>query len=174
MNIHAFTRAGLSLSTEGRGDTSFRFSFNQIVTDLTAELGNDFGDGMDRWTGLQEPYDFLNWSVYTLLDNSNIVQAVVGIYQVKERPSSEFWVGWFGVSHNYRKVGLGTALIHYIIDKAFSMGGEVLRLYTERNNIDAIRMYKRLGFLPTGLLSDFPPTQGKASGDSIVFTKFID
>ena len=52
----------------------------------------------------------------------------------------------FLIEKDYRRRGIGSALIRALMDKARGAGYRQLILWTAREAVDAVRMYERLGF----------------------------
>ncbi len=46
--------------------------------------------------------------------------------------------------------GIGAALVRHLIDQATRRGARALTVNTQRSNITSLRLYRRLGFVPTG------------------------
>lgn len=172
-NPFAFERAGLSLCASGRDDPAYRQRFDKIVIDLREDLGEEFANGMDRWTGVAKTYEFDHWTVYTAQDGNNDVMAVAGIYQVPSDSSDTFWLGWFGVHHAYRHQGIGRSLLDIVVSAASNLGGRTLRLYTSDHNIEAHKLYESMCFVKDGILADYPPPQGDADPTSSVYSRVV-
>jgi ribosomal protein S18 acetylase RimI-like enzyme len=61
------------------------------------------------------------------------------------------------VAPDYRRAGVGTALIQAVITWANESGYTAARLEVADENIRATRLYQRMGFVPTGNVSTLPP-----------------
>ena len=68
----------------------------------------------------------------------------------KEQVPDTLWMFALDVGHQYRRRGIGTALIMAVEDEAAERGLEAVRLEVALDNMDAIRLYKRLGYDRTG------------------------
>ena len=64
----------------------------------------------------------------------------------KEQVPDTLWMFALDVGHQYRRLGIGTALIMAVEDEAAQRGLEAVRLEVALDNMDAIRLYKRLGY----------------------------
>lgn len=63
----------------------------------------------------------------------------------------------FGVSTRHRGIGLGSAMMHFIIDRVRSAGQKALRLDLIDLNKPAERVYQKLGFCKCGEISLYYP-----------------
>ncbi len=50
------------------------------------------------------------------------------------------------VRKGYRGRGIGTMLVSYLIERCREMGFESIRIVTEKDNVKAIKFFKKLGF----------------------------
>jgi GNAT superfamily N-acetyltransferase len=53
-----------------------------------------------------------------------------GYYELKGDKNEADWLGWFSVSPEYRRKGIGTKLLEFIKNKSKIRGKKYLRLYT--------------------------------------------
>ena len=60
------------------------------------------------------------------------------------------------VRNQYRRSGIGRALAEAVIDKGRSIGYESMRLNTNRKMVEAIRLYRHLGFKEIAAYENFP------------------
>lgn len=67
------------------------------------------------------------------------------------------WLGWTYVDMEYRRKGLGSALLQYVIDMAHGRGIRKLYIDTSSDPIygAAVRLYEKFGFTIEGVLSDY-------------------
>ena len=72
--------------------------------------------------------------------------AAAGVY---DRTSDSWEIGWITVHPEHRRRGLGEAVTRLAMDRARSLPPRPLLLYTEDHRLDAIRLYLRLGFVPS-------------------------
>lgn len=66
-----------------------------------------------------------------------------------ETAAGEFYLDTLSVSQEYRKRGIGTALIEKMCKKAAALGHKKAGLLVDYDNPSAERLYLRLGFLTT-------------------------
>jgi ribosomal protein S18 acetylase RimI-like enzyme len=82
------------------------------------------------------------------------VVGLTGLYTEEDDDEETCWLGWFCVDPNYRKRGLGQALLSLSISEAKRMEKVRLKLYTYNSEEfwDAIKLYQSFGFrvLDTG------------------------
>ena len=65
------------------------------------------------------------------------------------RGDEEFRLADIALLPDYRRAGIGTALVKELIEEAGRLG-KPLRLQVEKSNPQALRLYERLGFATTG------------------------
>ena len=70
---------------------------------------------------------------------------IAGIYDLDVEPETA-WLGWFGIMPEFRRKGYGEAALSLFEDVARKRGYLYARLFTERTDADAIRLYLRCGF----------------------------
>ncbi len=63
----------------------------------------------------------------------------------------EIQITFLAVSPDYRKQGIGRALMDYVYDECIEMGIETIQLEVRSGNTDAISLYKKLGFVEVGV-----------------------
>lgn len=72
-----------------------------------------------------------------------------------------------GVLKDYRGQGVGTKLLTATIEKSKQMGLEKIELNVYSNNLNAIKLYKKLGFTEEGMIKNYRKLDGKYF-DSII------
>jgi ribosomal protein S18 acetylase RimI-like enzyme len=155
-------------------ETRERWTYQPLVEALTCELGPEFGQAMDWWCGIGERlYSLPFWKVLAAVDAEGRAQAVIGLYQEQGAPKDEFWVGWFGVLHGWRRRGIGTRLLAHVAAEAKQRGGRILRLYTSPDNDGGIGFYERMGFVRTGTMADHDGEQAASDGTEIVMSRVL-
>ncbi len=80
------------------------------------------------------------FSVVAELDGKIVGHAVVSPLNDREVSLCVY------VRKGYRSKGIGTALVRFLIEHCRRMGYEAIRIVTERDNVRAIRFFKKLGF----------------------------
>ncbi len=70
---------------------------------------------------------------------------ITGLY-VDEFTQEEgvVWLGWFGILPEFRKKGYGQKILEETILLAKDNGFSILRLYTEKENLSACRLYNKI------------------------------
>jgi ribosomal-protein-alanine N-acetyltransferase len=74
---------------------------------------------------------------------------IVG-YQISTRHRSDGHLARLAVSPQVQGLGIGSALLHDLIQRLHKRGVTGLTVNTQRSNIRSQRVYTRYGFLPTG------------------------
>lgn len=73
------------------------------------------------------------------------------------------YIGMLAVEKDYRRSGIGTALVHHAIHRMKQMGCQSIRLETEVVNKGAMRLYEdRFGFIREELLVKYYLNWGDA------------
>jgi len=128
---------------------------------------------------LSEPYSVYtyryfvnNWSNLCILTvdtaaNNKIMGAIVSKFD--EHSSSLFgtttkrgYIAMLAVDHEYRKRGIGSALVARAIEAMKSLGADEVVLETECVNKAALRLYENLGFIREKRLHRYYLNQGSA------------
>jgi len=91
-------------------------------------------------------------------DENRKVIGIIGLYLDPKKRNDKItaWLGWFGVHSDYRKRGIGSELLKFIIGKAKRRGVKTLRIYTslDKNERAAHKLYEKYGFRRTNLDRD--------------------
>lgn len=90
--------------------------------------------------------------VATKSKKSHDVAGITGLETKMEDTNDVAWLGWFGVTPQYRGKGYGRSLLKKTISKARLIGFEKLRLWTTTapEEVVAQDMYEEFGFRLTG------------------------
>ncbi|BAZ08701.1 hypothetical protein NIES4071_05060 [Calothrix sp. NIES-4071] len=117
-----------------------------------SELDEKFLLSMLRWCGYGRPRkrELSLWNVYVAFYLDKPI-GVTGIYCELEEPSSQCWLGWFGIVPNYRRQKLGSYLFNTTCKFAINKGFSSLYIYTNSANYAAICFYESLGCKKLGL-----------------------
>lgn len=85
------------------------------------------------------------------------VTGVCGFAPDKYKLPDILWLTWFYMDKNYRRRGVGTGLLQKAIRDAMELGARKIYLDTGNEDFyqDAVRMYKKFGFLEEGLLINY-------------------
>lgn len=71
-----------------------------------------------------------------------------------EDPNDRYWLWRFMIDEKYQGCGLGKESLKHIIAYFKEHGATNIRLSTKESNVHAIRLYKSVGFRPTGEVID--------------------
>lgn len=82
------------------------------------------------------------------------VCGTVGLYTVTDDYETCDWLGYFCVSENLRRSGIGSELLQYIIDLSKKRRKDKLKLYTGFGDTEAHRLYEKFRFIKTGTMID--------------------
>lgn len=72
----------------------------------------------------------------------------VGVRWVRGDAVAHLYAMWVDPKH--RRRGIGAALVEEVVGWAGGMGAALLELRVTESNADAVRLYERSGFVPTG------------------------
>lgn len=81
--------------------------------------------------------------------------------------AGEFYIDNIAVSPGYRRMGVGRAVVSYLIDAARGAGGRFISLEVRPSNAPAIALYEGLGFKRAGLRRNF---YEKPREDGLIYT----
>jgi GNAT superfamily N-acetyltransferase len=75
------------------------------------------------------------------------IVAITGFYQLDSHSEEEIWLGWYGVSVEFRGRGIGRNVLEWTINKAKGLGFKKFRLWTTDSPEEAIaqKLYESLG-----------------------------
>lgn len=118
--------------------------------------------------------DYINYfdnkvkSNYYLVSNKGVPCAIVGWY---EYDSNNVFVGWFGVLEDYRKQGIGTKILEYIMGEVKKLNYKYLRVYTDKVvNYASTKLYDKYFDIKENYT--YPDKLGK-TGNFIIYTKYL-
>ena len=89
------------------------------------------------------------WKYWIVYNEENIV-AITGLYSDFDiSDTNSIWLGWFGVSPEYRKQGIGKKVLEFTINEAYKLAEKYpikfFRLYTsDTENKEAQFLYSKL------------------------------
>ncbi len=112
-----------------------------------------FGSGGYQLLAIRQLFDLFPSLVWVAADTGG---KVVGhVFGAVAEGGETGWILNFGVLAHYRRTGTGTRLLETLIEQLIAAG--VLRIQTtaEVDNDDAKRIYGRLGFAPTEIVTDY-------------------
>lgn len=106
---------------------------------------------------------------YAIIENENNKEiGVIGYFN----KDGDYWLDWFGILKDERQKGYGSKAINLLENYLIKKGVKTIRLYA--NNINAINLYKELGFekqLETQLRNN---EQLTIMGKSLINEKYIE
>ncbi len=73
---------------------------------------------------------------------------IIGLYEEHQDNEENIWLGWFCADFNFRRLGLGSALLDFAIKEAKNRNKKYLKLYTgSGKKYDGARaLYEKKGF----------------------------
>ncbi|MGH1417528.1 MAG: GNAT family N-acetyltransferase [Hyphomicrobiaceae bacterium] len=141
--------------TTSGGDTVFlRNMVPNDIPDLATEFAN-----MDPWLQLGMGYDHLA-RFFATSQSSRARKVVVIDRQLSGLVITEgpwlfgTYLKFFGIFKDKQARGIGSVLLHHLIDQAREQGVRNYWVMTSAFNHDAVRLYQRHGFARVALLPD--------------------
>ena len=92
---------------------------------------------------LEEEVNLLKYYLHRVEGN---VIGLSGLYSYTSAEDS-CWLGWFAIDPEKQKLGYGTKVLQFIIERAKALGMQKLFLHTEQDNASARRFYENNGFI---------------------------
>lgn len=112
--------------------------------------GLDFEDSfpatMLRWCRLLPRNPETNCWFVRLVQLRGQVVGVCGLYTRFDCPSDRAWLGWFGLLPEYRRSGIGSAVLERLEREARAWGCTSLWVFTGQENSAGQSFYRRAGF----------------------------
>lgn len=153
----------LTFNTEKQID-----SYQELIDDLTDELGSRFGGSMRNWCGIgTRPYPLPVWNVYLVRNTSGDAIGVCSYYRQEDDPPGRYWVGWIGVLKRFRRQGIAGQMFARVRAEVEQLGANQLWVYT--GTPEAASFYRAMGMAPAGRFEQVGLEQAAASGDESVF-----
>lgn len=90
------------------------------------------------------------WKYFCVKDDNNRIVAVTGIYNESDKhPDDEIWLGWFGVSPEFRGKGIGREVLVWTMNLAKDLGYKKFKLWTTTDNDEkeAQKLYEKLNLM---------------------------
>jgi len=100
---------------------------------------------------------------------------LIGDAEIVRNPGRSFTTGTFGISvrDGYRDIGLGSAIMKILFEKAKEAGYRIVILDVYADNLRAIRLYEKFGFIRAGTIPKYAYFEDKGFVDSITMYKFL-
>lgn len=96
---------------------------------------------------------------------------ICGLYTYNEYPN-DAWVAWFGILPEYRRKGVGSILIKYVIEQAKKEKYKTLRVYTDSNiNHYACKLYDKYFDINEKYLNE--KGEYYQVGDTLIYSKSL-
>lgn len=142
-------------------EIEFRNAKEQDLTQIVKMLADDeLGKERERY---EEPLPESYYKAFQEISddpNNELIVAclendVIGVLQITFTPYLTHQGGWRATIEGVRTAsslrgkGVGTKLFHWAIERAKARGCHVVQLTTDKQRMDALRFYERLGFLAT-------------------------
>lgn len=84
---------------------------------------------------------------YGAFENDHII-GYIWAYPHSFREENRMYVNELSVSEDYRRQGIGTALLNLVEARAKEEGYPALYLHAEAGSLDAVRLYESSGYIP--------------------------
>lgn len=114
--------------------------------------------------GIESNFNNTDAYFFVALDDSDKVIGYIGTYMVRD----ECFVTNVAVLPNYRKQGVGSALVSRAVENAEANGAAFITLEVRLSNEDAINIYKKFGFESEGVRPKF---YRDPEEDALIMTK---
>jgi len=100
---------------------------------------------------------------------------LVGDAEIVRNPGRSFTTGTFGIAiiDGYKDIGLGTEMMKILLEKAKESGYRMVILGVYADNLRAIHLYEKFGFVKAGTIPKYAYFEGKGFVDSITMYKFL-
>ena len=122
-------------------------------------LSNSKGVPLEQILNFMQICKRCDYPEFFLLNENREVVGWCDIVRRADQPPDVGYLG-IGILKEYRGVGWGTRLIDKAVNLAASRGFDEIRLEVRASNENAIRTYKRFGFVTIKLLKDGVVTDG--------------
>lgn len=98
---------------------------------------------------------------------------IVGSAEIRRGEKRKHHLGEIGIAilPSHRGQGLGKRLMEVLIAEGKRLGLRILMLHCFENNTVALALYKKLGFIPCGLLPDALNYRGRFVGELTLYKK---
>jgi len=103
---------------------------------------------------------------YTVYEHHGKIKAYGGMWIVLD----EAHITNIAVKAEYRRKGIGSRLIDYMVKTAKEKGAKYMYLEVRKSNKDAYQLYIKKGFIINGVRKNYYPDNGE---DAIVMMKLI-
>jgi peptide alpha-N-acetyltransferase len=133
----------------------FKTSLYQSEAELPEIMALIEKDLSEPYTVYTYRYFIHQWPklCYIIRDNDKMIGVVIAKLEQHSNGKSRGYIGMLAIDQSYRKQGLGSQLVKLIMANLQQMGAQEviclieIVLETEANNLGALRLYERLGFV---------------------------
>jgi len=100
---------------------------------------------------------------------------LIGDAEIVRNPGRSSSTGTLGISiiEGYRGIELGTEMMRILLEKAKEAGYRMVILNVYADNLRAIHLYEKFGFVKAGTIPKYAYFEGKGFVDSITMYKFL-
>jgi len=112
-----------------------------------------------------------NWPAYYAIENGKVVGWADISTSSNPRTNHRGGLG-MGLLSSHRGKGLGSKLLLKCLEHAKLIGIEKIELIVYTTNADAIKLYKKLGFIEEGIIKSYRKLDGE-SFDCLAMGKFL-
>jgi len=111
---------------------------------------------------------------FIVVAENETIGKIIGFLIARIERDNQVHILSFGVSQNYRKHGIGTKLIKFL-QSGLNLKYRLLTLYVHTENVNAIRFYKKNGFVVNNIVENYylGSLKGCRSYDAYFMVKLI-
>ncbi|AFY37815.1 GCN5-related N-acetyltransferase [[Leptolyngbya] sp. PCC 7376] len=131
--------------------------------DLILNTGIDGLADIEQWLSKRKLAFFLTENIYiAYLAFVDIKEEPIGVIMGGLEEEGRVWVEMLSVSSDYRRRGVGTALMDQLINTAEIVSARGLMVDIDHDNYGALKFYKRFGFKRVGHMNQYYYDSSKA------------
>jgi GNAT superfamily N-acetyltransferase len=116
-------------------------------------------------------YENKYWEIWIIKDCGATI-GICGLYSLRAENVETLWLGWLGITPEFRNTGFGSIVLSWLKEKAKGIGAKTLMSYVDKNG-KPLPFYKRNGFTIEGRVDDFVVTNGLNISDFEGYDDFV-
>ena len=121
-------------------------TLGKIFPDNAEIAGGHYKESLDQNNPRWKTHRF--WKYYVVLDvDTGKILAITGFYNLTIHSKDEVWLGWYGVSPEFRGRGVGRKVLEWTLKTAKEIGYKKFRLWTTTSpeEVLAQKLYDNMG-----------------------------